>query len=89
MNSNLMSRQYLLSSNKTIFSSSYVVTHLIDKALIYDEDTQFLPAGFPSPEYPDWLPVPSDTDPEEGGFEPSPIRKKHPSQMIPLKYYNK
>jgi len=90
IHSNQMSRQYLFTkSDKTIFSSSYVVTHLIDKALIYDEDTQFLPAGFPSPKYPDWLPVPTDTDPEEGGFEPSPIRKKHPSQMIPLKYYNK
>lgn len=48
-NSNQMSRQYLFnSSDRTIFSSSYVVTHLIDKPLIYNDDPtdknyQFLP----------------------------------------------
>ena len=89
MNSNLMSRQYLFSSNKTIFSSSYVVTHLIDKALFYDE-SQFLPTDFPSPEYPEWLPIPTEPEPGlDGSAGPAPIRKKHPSQMIPLKHYNR
>ena len=88
INSNQMSRQYLFNkSDKTIFASSYVVTHLIDKALYYD-DSQFLPANFPLPEYPDWLPIPVEPDPAPVPG-PSPIRKKHPSQMIPLKYYNK
>jgi len=90
VNSNQMSRQYLFTkSDRTIFSSSYVVTHLIDKALYYDA-SQFLPAGFPSPVYPEWLPIPTEPEPEpESGSGPSPIRKKHPSQMIPLKYYNR
>lgn len=88
MNSNQMSRQYSFQSDQTIYSSSYVVTHLIDKALIYDEENQFMPADFPSPEYPEWLPVPDEPDSEQEGG-PSPIRKKHPSKMIPLKYYNK
>lgn len=90
IHSNQMSRQYLFTkSDKTIFSSSYVVTHLIDKALIYDAEKQFLPADFPLPDYPEWLTRPVAPEPEEAGFEPSPIRKKHPSQMIPPKYYNK
>lgn len=60
--SNKVSRQYLFnSSDKTIFSSSYVVNHLIDKVLLYDEAQQFLPSTFPDADessalWPDWLP---------------------------------
>ena len=57
--SNKVSRQYLFnSSDKTIFSSSYVVNHLIDKVLLYDEKEQFLPSTFPNADdvWPDWLP---------------------------------
>ena len=57
--SNKVSRQYLFnSSDKTIFSSSYVVNHLIDKVLLYDEAEQFLSTTFPDADdvWPDWLP---------------------------------
>lgn len=65
--SNQMSRQYLFDgSTKTIFSSSYVVTHLIDNALYYS-DEQFLPSTITLPTYPAWLPKPVDpgSDPEQ------------------------
>lgn len=90
IHSNQMSRQYLFTkSDKTIFASSYVVTHLIDKALYYD-NSQFMPTDFPSPVYPEWLPVPIEPDPDpESESAPSPICKKPSSQMIPLKYYNR
>ena len=53
--SNLMGRQYYFTNAKLIYSSAYAVVHLIDKVLSYG-DEQFLPAGFPKPEYPEWLP---------------------------------
>lgn len=57
--SNLIARQYYFtSSKKLIYSSAYAVVHLIDKVLSYGEQ-QFLPEGFPRPEYPEWLPKPS------------------------------
>ncbi|MCR4995450.1 MAG: hypothetical protein K6A32_08805 [Bacteroidales bacterium] len=56
--SNLMARQYFFTSAKLIYSSAYAVVHLIDSSLSYG-DEQFLPAGFPKPEYPEWLPKPS------------------------------
>lgn len=93
VNSNQMSRQYLFGSGtfssnkwsnpKDIFSSSYVVTHLIDKALIYSDD-QFLPADFPAPVYPEWLPVPNDPTPTP---EPAPGGvKKRLAKVSPIKY---
>lgn len=56
--SNLMARQYYFTSTKLIYSSAYAVVHLIDRVLSYG-DQQYLPEGFPKPEYPDWLPKPS------------------------------
>lgn len=56
--SNLLGRQYYFTSAKLIYSSAYAVVHLIDRALSYS-DEQFLPDGFPKPEYPEWLPKPS------------------------------
>ena len=56
--SNLMGRQYYFTSAKLIYSSAYAVVHLIDRVLSYG-DEQFLPADFPKPEYPEWLPKPS------------------------------
>ena len=53
--SNLMTRQYLFTkSDRTIYGSSYVVVHLIDRALEYG-DEEFLPEGFPEVTYPEWL----------------------------------
>ncbi len=90
VNSNQMSRQYLFNkSDKTIFSSSYVVTHLIDEALSYSDD-QFLPSDFPLPEYPEWLtPTAAPTKSYESLKVPMPIRKKPANQMIPQKYYTR
>ena len=56
--SNLMGRQYYFTSAKLIYSSAYAVVHLIDRVLSYG-DEQFLPEGFPKPDYPEWLPKPS------------------------------
>ena len=53
--SNLMTRQYYFTkSNRTIYSTSSAVIHLIDRALSYG-DFQFLPADFPKPELPEWI----------------------------------
>ena len=47
--SNLMARQYLFdSSSRQIYGSSYVVVHLIDKALCFG-DKQYLPVDAPLP----------------------------------------
>ncbi|MBO4906620.1 MAG: fasciclin domain-containing protein [Bacteroidaceae bacterium] len=52
---NLMARQYLFTtSSKSIYSSSYVVVHLIDRALLYSNE-QLLPVDYPQPNRPDWL----------------------------------
>ncbi len=59
--SNQMTRQYLFDSSGNIFSSSFVVFHLIDNALSYDAN-QYLTADFPTPEWPSWMPKPSDPD---------------------------
>lgn len=64
--SNLVGRQYLFGNSssssaqkqKLIYSSAYAVVHLIDRVLSYGNE-QFLPDGFPNPEYPEWLPKPS------------------------------
>ncbi len=56
--SNLMGRQYFFTTDKLIYSSAYAVVHLIDRVLSYG-DEQFLPEGFPKPDYPEWLPKPS------------------------------
>ena len=97
VHSNQMSRQYLFGSGwdeekqvfnypKDIFSSSYVVTHLIDKALIYSAD-QFLPSDFPAPEYPEWLPVPEDPDPDTPQVPQG--AKRRSSKVSPKKYYRR
>lgn len=96
LNSNQMSRQYLFGSGtltnaekniwtypKDIFSSSYVVTHLIDKALVYSND-QFLPADFPLPEYPEWLTESSAESTSEGGS--ASILKTYYSKVKTKKY---
>ncbi len=101
LHSNQMSRQYLFGSTavlkddgsfdhwsypRDIFSSSYVVTHLIDRALVYSDD-QFLPKGFPAPEYPEWLPVPDEPEPE-----PDPVpagAKRRTSKVSPKKFYRR
>ncbi|MBR1683239.1 MAG: hypothetical protein IJ700_07785 [Bacteroidaceae bacterium] len=84
VHSNQMSRQYLFGSSEStrdIFSSSYVVTHLIDKALIYS-DSQFLRSDFPAPVYPDWLPVPSDDPDPTPDPDPSSVKVKRTLQKV-------
>ena len=73
--SNQMTRQYLFDSSGNIFSSSFVVFHLIDNALSFDAK-QFLSADFPTPEWPTWMPKPVVPDPGDDAAN-SPFIKKY------------
>ncbi len=74
--SNKMTRQYLFNDGQ-IFSSSYIVIHLIDSYLYYKDD-QFIKEGeIGMPVWPEWLlPYKPIDDEEEGGDTETPTSTK-------------